>query len=78
MNPIHLLGICVVQYRRSLNVIKVCICNDSSLIRVIKNYGIIHFFAITFYFDHIYTITVVLKTLLAVRLIALFIIVRFG
>jgi len=67
--------------RRSLNCIKVCIRNGSSLVRTIANYGIqytvgiIHYLAITCYVVHNY-ITVVLKTLLAVRLIALLIIIR--
>jgi len=67
--------------RRSINFIKLCICNGSSFVRAVTNFmtfnaaGIIHYLAITCYFMHT-NLTVALKTLLAVRLIALSIIIR--
>jgi len=67
--------------RRSLNLIKACIYNGSSLVRAVTNFmafntaGIFHYLAITCYFVHDY-VTVVLNALLAVRLIFLLIIIR--
>jgi len=58
--------------RRSLNFIKLCICNGSSLVRAAFNTaGTIHYLVITCICVYNY-ITVVLKTLLAVRLFAFF------